>query len=195
MKRGRRAGIDDRWRGFDGGPGARYGVGLRWRARYVDDNGSERSRSFTRKTDAQAWLNEITSEFVTGTYVAPEAGAVTLGELHASWSASQAHISPKTAATRRSVWSTHIEPQWSGAPVVNVKTSAVRAWVSKMTAAGVGVATIENAFGLLRQVLGAAVEDHRDPAQPVRGCEAAAAGTCRPRLPQPRSGHRPGRRG
>jgi integrase len=50
--------------------------------------------------------------------------------------------------------------------VVNVKTSAIRAWVAKMVVDEVGVPTIENAFGLLRQVLGAAVEDRRIPRNP-----------------------------
>jgi integrase len=53
--------------------------------------------------------------------------------------------------------------------VVDVKTSAVRAWVSKLATAGVGVTTIENAFGVLRQVLGAAVEDRRIPRNPCEG--------------------------
>lgn len=167
--RNRRCGIDDRWRSADGGKGARYGIGLRWRARYVDDGGAERSQSFARKVEAQAWLDQISSDLLTGTYVEPAAGQMLLGSVYTSWSASQAHISPKTAATRRSAWSTHVEPQWSAVAVVDIKTSAVRAWVSKMATAGVGVTTIENAFGLLRQVLGAAVEDRRIPRNPCDG--------------------------
>jgi hypothetical protein len=42
--------------------------------------------------------------------------------------------------------------------VVDVKTSAIKAWVAKMAADEVGAPTIENAFGLLRQVMGAALE-------------------------------------
>jgi len=53
--------------------------------------------------------------------------------------------------------------------VVDVKTSAVRAWVAKMATDEVGAATIENAFGLLREVLGAAVEDRRIPRNPCEG--------------------------
>jgi integrase len=53
--------------------------------------------------------------------------------------------------------------------VVDVKTSAVQAWVKKMIDDEVGVPTIHKAYGLLRQVLGAAVEDHRIPRNP---CDA-----------------------
>lgn len=178
----RRTGIDDRWRGADGGKGSRYGVGKRWRARFVDDAGVEHSRSFDRKSDAQAYLDQITSDMVTGTYVDPAAGRITVGVVYGPWAASQAHISAKTAATRLSTWRTHVEPRWADVAVVDVNTSAVRAWVSELAGAGFGVATIENAFGLLRLVLGAAVEDRRIPRNPCYGVKL-------PKRPHPDRGY------
>jgi integrase len=178
QKRNRRAGVDDLWtktvRETDGTartvPSARDGRGMRWRARYVDDRGREHTKAFTRKLDAQSWLdNEVIPSLASGTYVTPEAGRATVAAVYASWSSSQGHISAKTAATRRSVWNNRVQPQWGGVPVVDVKTSAVRAWVSKMAADGVSASTIENAFGVLRQVLGAAVEDRRLPRNPCEG--------------------------
>ena len=53
--------------------------------------------------------------------------------------------------------------------VVDVKTSAIKAWVAKMAADEVGAPTIENAFGLLRQVMGAALEDNRIARNPYDG--------------------------
>jgi hypothetical protein len=178
VKRNRRAGVDDLWtktvRDPYGTtrtvPSARDGRGMRWRARYVDDQGREHTKAFPRKVDAQGWLdNEITPKLATGTYVTPEAGRVTVAVVYKSWSASQGHISRKTAATRKSVWDSRVERQWGAVAVVDVKTSAVRAWVSKMVAESVDTRTIENAFGLLRQVLGAAVEDRRIPRNPCEG--------------------------
>lgn len=177
MQRNRRSGVEDLWQktvyGDDGKPkrvpSARGGRGKRWRARYVDDAGHERSQAFDRKTDAQAWLNQITAKLTAGTYVPPKAGRVTVAAVYASWSAAQGHLSPKTAATRKSAWNSRVEPHWGAVPVVDVKTSAIRAWVAKLVTDGVGVPGIENAFGLLRQVLGAAVEDRRIPRNPCEG--------------------------
>ena len=177
MRRKRRAGVEDLWtqsvRLADDTtrtvPTARAGRGMRWRARYVDAEGRERTKAFRRKIDAAQWLDGITAQFATGTYVKPEAGQVTVAAVYASWSASQGHISPKTAATRRSAWTSRVEPPWGGVAVIDVKTAAVRAWVSSMVADEVGAPTIENAFGLLRQVLGAAVEDSRLPRNPCDG--------------------------
>ena len=178
MKRNRRAGVEDRWtktvRDEDGNtqkvPSARHGKGLRWMARFVDDEGREQTKSFDRKVDAQRWLdNEVTAKLATGSYIAPQAGRVTVGTVWASWSAFQSHIACTTAAIRRYTWDSRVAPQWGDVAVVDVKTAAIRAWVAKMVADQVGVPTIENAFGLLRQVLGAAVEDSRIPRNPCDG--------------------------
>ena len=178
MKRNRRAGVEDRWtkteRDEQGnekkGPTALNGKGKRWRARYVDDEGHEHSKAFDRKTDAQVWLDsEVTTKLNTGTYVAPRAGLITIEEVYTPWSASQSHLSPSTIRTRHSAWLTHIRPRWGQTSVVDVKTSAVKTWVTKMVADEVGVPMIVLTFGLLRQVLGAAVEDQRIPRNPCTG--------------------------
>jgi hypothetical protein len=65
-----------------------------------------------------------------------------------------------------------VKPHWGDVAVVDVKTSAIRAWVSKMVTDEVGAATIENAFGLLRQVMGAALEDNRIARNTDRRVEA-----------------------
>lgn len=103
QKRNRRVGVEDPWtktvRDADDNPQtvlrANYGKGMRWRARYVDDQGREICKRFARKADAQKWLDGVTSALVTGSYVAPEAGRMTVADVYASWSASQGHISRK----------------------------------------------------------------------------------------------------
>ncbi|MGB3482470.1 MAG: site-specific integrase [Mycobacterium sp.] len=178
QKRNRRAGVEDRWiktsRGEDGAlrsaPSANHGKGKRYRARYVDDAGRERAKGFTRKSDAQKWLDsEVTAKLATGTYIEPSAGRVTVSAVYQSWFSAQAHISAKTAVTRRSVWNSRVEPQWGNTLVADVRPAAIRAWVAAMVTDGAGTPIIENAFGVLRQVLGAAVEDNRIARNPCDG--------------------------
>jgi integrase len=178
QKRNRRSGVEDRWtktiRDADGNlqtvPSANYGKGKRWRARFVDDEGREHAKSFTRKTDAQKWLDaEVTAKFATGTYVAPTAGRLTVADVYQSWFPAQSHISAKTVASRRSAWTSRVEPKWGDTLVIDVRTAAIRAWIAAMVAEGAGTPIIENAFGVLRQVLGAAVEDRRIPRNPCEG--------------------------
>lgn len=178
QRRNRRSGVEDRWtksvRDADGNvqtvPSANHGKGMRWRARFVDDEGRERAKGFDRKSDAQKWLDaEVTAKFATGTYIEPSAGRITVSAVYHAWFAAQSHISAKTAASRRSVWNNRVEPNWGEVPVAEVRSSAIRGWIAAMVAEGAGTPIIESAFGVLRQVLGAAVEDNRLARNPCDG--------------------------
>jgi hypothetical protein len=88
VRRNRRAGVEDRWhrtiRDETGNtrtvPSANNGKGSRWRARYVDGQSREHAKCFSRKTDAQQWLNGQTAALVTGTHVAPRDAALTVSD-------------------------------------------------------------------------------------------------------------------
>jgi hypothetical protein len=55
-----------------------------WRARYCDAAGKEHAKHFTRKVDAQRWLDGVTASVVAGTYVSPRTARTTVGEWCAS---------------------------------------------------------------------------------------------------------------
>jgi integrase len=161
QKRNRRSGVEDRWKRADGRPTARAGTGLRWMARFVDEQGRENTKSFRTQKMAQGWLDEVIAAQVTGTYVAPNAGRISVGDLHAKWLGTQGHLKETTVATRAYTWTSHVEPRWADVAVADVQTSAVRAWVQDLVIAGAGPATVENALSVLRQVFALAVEDRR----------------------------------
>ena len=126
---------------------------MRWRARYVDDDGRERSKQFARKIDAQRWLdNDVTAKLATGTYLILTPGA-------SPWPLCMRHGRRPRGTLRvgqwprKGVWVNRVSPVFGDMAVVDVKSSAVRAWVTTMVADELGVATIENAFSVLRQVL------------------------------------------
>ena len=178
--RNRRAGVEDRWtktvRLLDGTtetvPSASHGKGKRWRARYVDSGGREIAKGFGRKVDAQKWLDSVTSTIVTGTYVAPGAGNVTVGAMREQWLGTFGHLKATTKAARESAWVTHVRDVWDAKQVCEVQTSAVRAWVNSLAAQGTSAATIETALGVLRMILGLAVEDRRIARNPCDGVKA-----------------------
>ncbi|MGI8614895.1 MAG: hypothetical protein ACR2KL_13280 [Nocardioidaceae bacterium] len=61
----------------------------RWRARHRDEAGKEHARHFTRRVDAQRWLDQTAAAVVTGQYVDPKAGRVTVAQYAEQWRASQ----------------------------------------------------------------------------------------------------------
>jgi hypothetical protein len=114
QRRNRRSGVEDRWtkavRDLDGTTrtvaSAANGKGLRWRARYVDENGNEHAKGFGRKADAQNWLNKQVSDQVTGAWTDPALSGVTFGVLAERWLTTKANRSAKTVAEYRSLLDT-----------------------------------------------------------------------------------------
>jgi hypothetical protein len=90
QRRNRRSGVEDRWHKSSGERTARYGVGMRWRARYVDDQGREHAKAFARKVDAQAWLDGQTAAVLSGTHIAPRDANVTFSQWAKVWQAAYA---------------------------------------------------------------------------------------------------------
>lgn len=67
-----------------------------WRARYRDTAGKEHSKHFSRKIDAQRWLDSVTAAVQTGTYVDPVRGRMTIGEWADRWLATKGNIKETT---------------------------------------------------------------------------------------------------
>lgn len=63
----------------------------KYRAVYRDDTGRQHSKHFARKVDARRWLDEVTAAVVTGQYVDPRAGSVTLRDYAERWRSVQVH--------------------------------------------------------------------------------------------------------
>ena len=79
----------------------------RYRARWLDPDGRERSRTFTRKADAERHLAAVEGAKLSGAYVS-DANPITVGEYARQWAATRPHR--QTTATRvESLISKHIE--------------------------------------------------------------------------------------
>lgn len=173
--RNRRAGVEDRWsktvRLPDGStetvPSAAHGKGLRWRARYVDENGKEHAKGFARKTDATAWLNGVVAAQETGSYVDPKLGKVTFTSFYKDWAP-------------RQVWETstrHVMDQmcrlvtFGDVALADLRPSHLESWVKAMQDAELEPSTIRTRFNNARTVLRAALRDRmmaRDITDKVR---------------------------
>lgn len=104
--------VEDRWI-KNGQRTARHGKGLRWRARYLNPDGDERSRSFDRKLDAERFLTEVEHSKNLGTYRDPDAGRVTLRKYAAGWVEAYPADSTRGEVVRRQL-ANHIVPKLGG---------------------------------------------------------------------------------
>jgi hypothetical protein len=136
----------------------------RWQARYRDPDGHEKSRTFTRKVDVQRWLDHVTADLVTGRYVDPRAGMVTLADFAAQWLESQT-FDASTRETMESRVRTHILPTIGDMELRHLKPSTVQAWV-RSRQAEVAPSYCRLLLSNLSTILSAAVEDGLIPSNP-----------------------------
>lgn len=126
-----------------------------WRARYRDDAGREHARHFGRKVDARRWLDEVTASVITGSYVDPRAGTITLRAYFDQWAARQVWVRSTTAAMNLAVDST----PFADIPIKTIRRSHIEAWIKAMTAAGLAPRTVATRVNHVRAVFRAARRD------------------------------------
>ena len=160
--------IEDRWEKNVGGHRvrtARYGQGNRWRARYLDPNGRERSRTFPRRNEAARFLATVETDMLRGAYIDPDAGRVSLEDYYAEWS-------------RRQLWETGTHRAMTLAvnctglghlPLAQLRRSHIELWVKRMAADGLAPGTIRTRVNNVRAVLRAAVRDQVIAVDPSNG--------------------------
>lgn len=136
----------------------------KWRARYRDESGSEFAKHFSRKADAQAWLDSVTTAVSTGTYVSPRQGHETFAKFYSDWSQRQIWA----PGTRRAMDLAARSATFSSVTLRNLRRSHVEQWVKTMTGT-LAATTIRTRFNNVRAVLRAAVADRKIPSDPSVG--------------------------
>lgn len=157
QRRNRRSGVEDRWRRQDGTPSANDGVGKRWRARYVDDEGREHAKSFRVKADATNWLDSQTSAIVTGTHVAPR-DQLTVRQWCDLWIEAYKVNRPSTVRMARTHIK-HIVAEFGDVKMSAIRPTMVKAWVAKLQQQEMAPSYVYALHARLSQILGDAVHD------------------------------------
>lgn len=130
-----------------------------WRASYRDAASKEHSRSFKRKVDAQAWLDEVTASVVTGMYVAPKAGNITFRDYAEGWRESQP-FRPSTEEAVRIALTKRVYPIVGDVPLSSFTRDLVQSMVKRLEA-DFAPSTVEVTYSYVSTVFKAAVESRR----------------------------------
>jgi integrase len=144
--------VEDRWRNP-----ARRGKGRRWRARYVDPDGRERSRSFPTKILAERFLAEVEHSKLAGSYRDPDAGRVSLRRYAAGWVAGYPADSSRGEQIRRQL-ELHILPGLGSVLLSQLerRPSMVQQWITALPLSAGGASQV---VITLSTILNAAVDD------------------------------------
>ena len=137
-----------------------------WRARYRDAAGKEHAQHFARKVDAQRWIDEITTALVTGQYVDPKAGRVTVKEYaEQRWVPSLVHVRPASLELYRGHLRNHVLPAFGGRPIGTLRRTDCKTFVAAL-ATHLAPSTVGTVYAVLRMVMQAAVDDGLVPSNP-----------------------------
>jgi hypothetical protein len=141
-----------------------------WRARYRDGAGKEHAQHFARKVDAQRWIDEITTALVTGQYVDPKAGRVTIKEYaEQRWLPSLVHVRPATGELYRGHLRNHVLPAFGARPIGTLRRTDCKTFVAAL-ATHLAPSTVGTVYAVLRMVMQAAVMTAWCRQTRARGC-------------------------
>ncbi|MFR9800429.1 tyrosine-type recombinase/integrase [Streptomyces sp. MS06] len=161
--------IQDRWYRAEKGPNGksvkvktdRYGTGMRYRARYVGPDGSEKSKSFPdgKKRLAEKWLSAIETDMTRGQYTDPKSVRVTFRQYADKWLESRTP-SPMTRKELGRRLRLHVYPVFGPRPVGTFRPEHIRELLAVLEAKpGVSASYARNIFADVQSVLSAAVDD------------------------------------
>jgi hypothetical protein len=138
-----------------------------YRARWRTPHGASRSKTFTRKVDAERHLTDVEHSKLTASYVDPQLGRTTVADYWAVWSQRQ----PWRGSSRSSVTSLftrHVLPAFGGRQLATIRRGDVESWAVGLPLAG---RTARQAAQYLSTMLEAAVADGLIARNPAHGAK------------------------
>jgi integrase len=159
-------------------PSGRYQV----RYRTADGRDVTAPMTFATKADAGRYLAKVEADLLRGEWADPRLGRTTFGEWTDRWLASTVNLRANTKAGYHTTLRQYLRPAFGSYPLVRIDVLAVRTWLARLEAQGVGQATRAKAYRLLARILGAAVEARYLAMNPCSIRGAASDGTSEMRI-------------
>jgi integrase len=160
--------VQDRWfktvPGPDGKPVKvktdRHGSGLRYRARYIGPDGTEKSKSFPdrQKRRAEEWLAQTEADMLRGQYVDPKAERVTFQQYAERWITGQT-TDPTTRIAVETRLRLHAFPRLGARPLASFRPLHIREFVRDLEHDPMAGSYARTIYANVRAVLSAAVDD------------------------------------
>jgi len=102
----------------------------KWRARWRDENGAQRARSFDTKKQATAYLASVTTDIKRGLRTSYD-GSISVAELAELWIDASIHLSPGTLWTYQRDLNRYILPTFGDLKVSALTPPAVQRWLAQ----------------------------------------------------------------
>jgi len=140
----------------------------KFRARWREyPNGPQRTKSFDRKIDARQFVVDVEHRLMSGTYVPPKAGMITLADYSVEWLARRSwaqSTEDKIGVDLR----LHILPSLGRRPLASLRRAHIEEWAKGLP---LSAQTVAGTFQTLAMMLASAVDDHRIARNPATGAD------------------------
>lgn len=138
-----------------------------YRVRYRDSSNKERSKTFTKKIEAERFKTHTEKELNNGSWIAPERGRLTFRHYADTW-LDTLDVKPSTMATYCSMLSKHILPAIGRIEVSKIRWATLEAFKSDLVQSGLNPKTVRNILSVVGPVLTTAVRDGSITTNPAR---------------------------
>jgi integrase len=132
-------------------------VSTGWRARWRTPEGESRSKTFSRKVDAENHLTSVQHTKLTGAYVDPSAGKVTFTTYAEEWMANQVWR-PSTTVRIEGVVTNHLVPRFGTLGMASITPSRVQKMIKELSAT-MAPGTVRGIYTVLAAIFGTAIRD------------------------------------
>ncbi|WP_327689295.1 site-specific integrase [Streptomyces tubercidicus] len=160
--------IQDRWYKTEADPNGkttrvktdRHGLGMRYRARYIGPDGTEKSKSFPdgKKRLAEKWLTNIEADMSRGEYVDPRASRTTFRQFAEKWVKNQTTDETSRTAVESRL-RLHAYPYIGSRPLGSFKAEHIRDWTGELKKAIPSANYRRAIFENVSSVMNAAIDD------------------------------------
>src|SRR5262245_53153835 len=141
-----------------------------WVVRCRTPEGLGRSRSFARKTDAEAFRASVEVSHSRGELVDPALGKISVRKWSTSWLEAVAPgLKPKTLGSYESLLRSRILPAFGDWSLTSLRPGDVDSWTAGMRADGLSPSRIRQAHVVLSAMLDLAVRQERITRNVARG--------------------------
>ena len=102
--------------------------GPRYMVRFRDaDRHQSTKRGFHSLRDARRFASSVETKVVSGDYIRPSAGKMTVGELTVEYLSGRSHLKPKSRESLRSLLDSRVLPRWRDVPITRSRRVPCRA--------------------------------------------------------------------
>lgn len=160
--------------------------GAAYRVSWREPEGRVRSRTFTRRRDADAYATEVEHSKNDGSYRDPKAGREVLGSYWIRWFAvAGSRLKPSTLARYEALWRLYLNPVLGAYRLASLKRGDVERLRDGMMASGCGAPTVAQALRLAHALMASAVSDELIARNPAAGVKPPALSSTEQRFLTP----------